>query len=266
MQIKNFLIGCLLLISFISQAQTGSPLTGSPLTGSPSTGSPSTGSPSTGSPSTGSPSTEPARVSFTIKNPTLKNKLIGFNSYDAKQQKLTAGYGYGLNALGTHAVNLPSPVYIYEEKNGKKELFCVVMQQDGGKTFSMNQDYEISREQYLDFARAEMAQRNIEKNKDDNSIEGIAAKKGIKVVSVNIKGSSWLPSMAHVRYELPWGNDNQLGFSGSLSRFNGRDLILPVGTKVYQCSDKFWSKSTKFTEKHILTIDDQKSTVSVTLN
>ena len=245
-QIKNFLIACTLLISFISQAQTGSP--------------------STGPPSTELGRTEPPRVSFTIKNPTLKNKLIGFNSYDAKQQKLTAGYGYGLNALGTHAVNLPSPVYIYEEKNGKKELFCVVTQQDGGKTFSMNEKYEISREQYLDFARAEMAQRNIEKNKDDNSIESIAAKKGIKVVSVNIKGSSWLPSMAHVRYELPWGNDNQLGFSGSLSKFNGRDLTLPVGTKVYQCSDKFWSKDTKFTEKHILTVDDKKSTISVTLN
>ena len=240
-QIKNFLIAYTLLISFISQAQTGSP-------------------------STGSPSTEPARVSFTIKNPTLKNKLIGFNSYDGHLQRLTAGYGYGLNALGTHAVNLPSPVYIYEEKNGKKELFCVVTQQENGKTFSMNEKYEISREQYLDFARAEMAQRNIEKNKDDNSIESIAAKKGIKVVSVNIKGSSWLPSMAHVRYELPWGNDNQLGFSGSLSKFNGRDLILPVGTKVYQCSDKFWSKSTNFTEKHILTVNDQKSTVSITLN
>ena len=226
-QIKNFLIACTLLISFISQAQTGSP--------------------STGLPSTGLPSTEPARVSFTIKNPTLKNKLIGFNSYDTKLQKLTAGYGYGLNALGTHAVNLPSPVYIYEEKNGKKELFCVVTQQDGGKTFSMNQEYEISREQYLDFARAEMTQRNIEKNKDDNSIESIAAKKGIKVVSLNIKGSSWFPSMAHVRYELPWGNDSQLGFSGSISKFNGRDLILPVGTKVYQCSDKFWSKDRKST-------------------
>lgn len=108
-QIKNLLIACTLLITFISQAQT-----------------------------------EPARVSFTIKNPTLKNKLIGFNSYDTRLQKLTAGYGYGLNALGTHAVNLPTPVYVYEEKNDKKELFCVVTQQDNGKIFSMNQEYEIS--------------------------------------------------------------------------------------------------------------------------
>jgi hypothetical protein len=210
--------------------------------------------------------TEPARVSFTIKNPTFKNKLIGFNSYDTRLQKLTAGYGYGLNALGTHSVNLPTPVYVYEEKNGKKELFCVVTKQDEGKTFSMNQKYEISREQYLDFARAEMAQRNIEKTHEENSIENIAKEKGLKLVTVTVKGSSWFPSMAHVRYELPWGKDNQLGFSTALSKFNGRDLTLPVGTKVYQCNDKFWSKRTKFTEKHILTVDDQKSDLTVTLD
>lgn len=234
--IKNLLIACTLLITFIIQAQTGSP------------------------------STESARVSFTIKNPTMKNKLIGFNSYDAHLQRLTAGYGYGLNALGTHAVNLPSPVYVYKEKNGKKELFCVVTQNDNGKTFSMNQEYEISREQYLDFARAEMAQKDVEKVKDENSVENMAAKKGLKVVNVNIKGSSWLPSMAHVRYELPWGNDNQLGFSTSLSKFNGRDIALPVGTKIYQCSDKFWSKSTKFTEKYLLTVDEKKSSLAVVLD
>jgi hypothetical protein len=235
-QIKNLIIACMLLISFISQAQTGSP------------------------------STESARVSFTVKNPTLTNKTIGFSSYDAHLQKITGGYGYGLNALGTHAVNLPTPVYIYEEKNGKKELLCVVTQKDDGKTFSINQTFEISREQYLDFARAEMAHKNIEKNENANSVENIAKQKGIKLVNVNIKGSTWLPSMAHVRYELPWGKDKQLGFSGSLSKFNGRDLTLPVGTKIYHCSDKFWNKSTNFTEKLVLTVDDKQSEFTVVLN
>lgn len=234
-QIKNLLIVYSLLISFISQAQTGSP------------------------------STETTRVSFTIKNPTLRNKLIGFNSYDAHLQKLTAGYGYGLNALGTHAVNLPSPVYVYEEKNGKKELFCIVTQQDNGKTFSMNQEYEISREQYLDFARAEMTQRSVEKAKDDNSIESIAAKKGLKIVGINIKGSSWFPSMAYVRYELPWGNDNQMGFSTSLSKLKGRYVFLPVGTKIYQCSGKYWDKNTKFTEQLIMKVEGDKDDYSVSL-
>ena len=69
-QIKNFLFTCTILIAFAGQAQTGSP-------------------------STGSPSTESSRVSFTIKNPTLKNKLIGFSSYDFQQQKLRKLTGIG---------------------------------------------------------------------------------------------------------------------------------------------------------------------------
>ena len=209
--------------------------------------------------------TESSRVSFTIKNPSLKNKLIGFNSYDIHLQKLIAGYGYGLNALATHAVNLPFPIYVYEEKNGKKELFCVVTQKDNGKTFSMNQEYEISREQYLDFARAEMVQRNIEKVNDENSIESIAAKKGLKIVGINIKGSSWFPSMAHIRYELPWGNDNQIGFSTSLSRIKGRYVFLPVGTKIYQCSGKYWDRDTKFTEQLIMKVEADKDDYTVLL-
>lgn len=235
-QIKNIAIAFFLLVTFISQAQTGSP------------------------------STEPARVSFTIKNPSLKSKMVDFRSYSSEHQRFTSGYGYGLNGLATHAVNLPVPVYVYRENKGKNELVFVVTGKEDGKTFNVNEKYEISREQYLEAARAEMNQRNYEKSKEDNSVESIAKKKGLKMVTVTVKGSSWLPAMAHVRYELPWGSDNQLGFSGSLSKFNGRDLTLPVGTKIYQCSDKYWSKDTKFTEKHILTVDGTKSDYTVVLN
>ena len=231
MQIKNLLVACTLLITFLSQAQT-----------------------------------EPARVSFTIKNLSLKSKMVNFKSYSAEKERFTAGYGYGLNGLASHAVNLPVPVYVFKEKNGKNELLFVVTAKDDGKTFNVNEEYEISREQYLEAVRAEMNQRNFEKVKEYNSIEHIAKEKGLKLVTVTVKSSSWLPSMAHVRYELPWGKDNQLGFSGSLSKFNGRDLTLPVGTKIYQCSDKYWSKSTKFTEKYILTVDDEKSDVTVVIN
>ncbi len=240
-QIKNFLIACLSFISFMSHAQTGSH------------------------------STEPApkeqsRVSFTIKNPSLKSEMVDFKSYSAANERFTAGYGYGLNGLASHAVNLPVPVYVFVEKNGKNELIFVVTEKDNGKTYNVNNEYQITREQYLEAARAEMNQRNFEKAKDDNSIENIAQKKGLKLVKINIKGSSWFPSMAHIRYELPWGKDNQLGFSGSLSKFNGRDLTLPIGTKIYQCSDKFWDSSTKFTEKLLLTVDEKKSDLTLVLN
>jgi hypothetical protein len=235
-QIKKVIIACLTFITFLSQAQTGSP------------------------------STEIARVSFSIRNPSLKSKLVDFKSYSAEKERFTAGYGYGLNGLATHAVNLPVPVYVFQEKNGKKELLFVVTEKDNGKAFNVNEEYEISREQYLEAARAEMNQRNYDKAKEDNSMESIAKKKGLKLVNVNFKGSSWLPSMAHIRYELPWGKDNQLGFSGSLSKFNGRDLTLPIGTKIYQCSDKYWSKDTKFTEKLILTVENDKSEMKIILN
>ena len=229
-QIKKIIITCFSFITFMSQAQT-----------------------------------EPARVSFTVKNPTLKNKTLDFKSYDS-QSKMIAAYGFGLNALATHATNMPAPTYVYEERNGKKELLFVVKKEDDGKTFSVTQKYEISPEQYLDASNGEMKLKNAEKVKEDNSIESVAKRKGIKLMQVHIKGSSWLPSMAHVRYELPWGKDNQLGFSGSLSKFNGRELTLPIGTKIYQCSDKYWDKNTKFTEKHIMTVDDKKSDVLVVIN
>ena len=209
--------------------------------------------------------TEPARVSFTIKNPSLKSRTVDFKSYSSTHERFTAGYGYGLNGLASHAVNLPAPVYIYVEKNGKNELLFVVTEKDNGKTYNVNDEYEISREQCLEAARAEMNQRNFEKAKEENSIESIAKKKGIKLIGINIKGSSWFPSMAHVRYELPWGKDNQLGFSTSLSKFSSRGLTLPVGTKIYQCSDKYWSRDTKFTEKLILTVDDKKSDLTVVI-
>lgn len=229
-QIKKIIIACFTFISFLSQAQ------------------------------------EPTRVSFTIKNPSIKGKTVDFKSYSSEKERFTAGYGYGLNGFATHAVNLPVPVYVFKEKNGKKELLFVVTEKDNGKTYNVNEEYEISREQWLEAARAEMNQRNYEKVKENKSLEYIAKEKGLKLVIVNIKGSSWLPSMAHVRYELPWGKDNQLGFSGSLSKFSGRDLTLPVGTKIYQCSDKYWDRNTKFTEKLMLTVDEKKSNTIVILN
>jgi uncharacterized membrane protein YphA (DoxX/SURF4 family) len=225
---------CFSIITFISQAQTGAT------------------------------STEPARVSFTIANPSLKNKMVDFKSYNA-DNKMIAGYGYGLNALATHAVNLPSPVFVYEEKNGKKELLFVVTQKDNGKKFSVNQEYEITREQYLDAAWAEMKEKETKKSENDKSIEGIAKQKGIKLVGVNIKGASLFPSMVHVRYELPWTKDNQMGFSTSLSKTKRQYVFLPVGTKIYQCSDKYWDKSTKFTEKLLVTLDGSKNDYLVPL-
>ena len=232
-QIKKIIIACLTFITFMSIGQT-----------------------------------EPTRVSFTVTNSSMKAKTIEFRSYNNELHKRTAGYGYGLNAFGSHAVNLPVPVRVYEEKNGKYKLLFVVTENDNGRTFSVNKDYKVTPEQYLQASKDEANEQKeiLEKAKENKTVEYIAKERGLKLVNVTVKGSSWFPSMAHVRYELPWGKDNQLGFSSTLSKFNGRDIALPIGTKIYQCSDKYWDKNTKFTEKLILTVDDKKSDITVVLN
>ena len=224
---------CFLLITFMSNAQTGSP------------------------------TKEPARVSFTVKNPTLKNKTLDFKSYDS-QSKMIAAYGYSLNAMATHATNMPAPTYVYEEKNGTKELLFVVTKADDGKIFSVTQQYEISREQYLDAANGEMKLKESEKVREGNSIENIAKRKGIKLVNVNLKGASFLPKQVFIRYELPWGNDKAVGFSSTMSKFGTHKETLPVGTKIYQCSGIYWEKNSKHTEKLLLTVENDKDN-SVTL-
>ncbi len=233
-QIKKIIITCLTFITFMSHAQTGSP------------------------------STEPVRVSFTVKNPTLKNKMLDFKSYDS-QSKMTAAYGYSLNAMVTHATNMPVPTYVYEEKNGKKELLFVVTKDDNGKTFSVTQQYEISREQYLDAANGEMKLKESEKVREGNSIENIAKRKGIKLVSLNLKGASLLPKQVFIRYELPWGEDKAVGFSSTMSMFSRNKIKLPIGTKIYQCSGNYWEKNSKHTEELLVSMDQSTDNQTISL-
>lgn len=200
------------------------------------------------------------RVSFTVTNSSLKGKYLDFKGKNS-------GYGYQLNGLGSHATNLIAPVRVYEERDGQRTLLFIVKAEDNGKSFSVNHQYEISKEDQLQAETAETIEKTaaLEKAKKDRTMEQIAKEKGLKLVKITVKGSSWFGSMAHVRYQLPWGNDNQLGFSTSLSKWSSRDLVLPVGTKVYQCSDKFWSSDTKFTEKLVLTVDESKDNTSYSL-
>lgn len=229
MQIKKFLIACLSFITFMSQAQQ-----------------------------------EPARVSFTVKNPSLKNKMLDFKSFDG-ESKIIAGYGYSLNALASHATNMPVPVYVFEENNGIKELRFVVTKADNGKIFSMNQKYEISREQYLDAANGEMKLKNTEKAKENNSIESIAARKALKLFSISLKGASILPKQAYIRYELPWGSDKAIGFSSTMNKFSRNKITLPIGTKVYQCSGKYWERDSKHTEELLVIIQESIKEETISL-
>ncbi|MEY4538710.1 MAG: hypothetical protein RLZZ306_467, partial [Bacteroidota bacterium] len=50
------------------------------------------------------------------------------------------------------------------------------------------------------------------------------------------------------------------------SKFKDRGIMLPVGTKIFQCSDKFWDSDTKFTERLVLTIEDKKNELTAVMN
>ncbi|MDH4460367.1 MAG: hypothetical protein QE277_03025, partial [Flectobacillus sp.] len=59
---------------------------------------------------------------------------------------------------------------------------------------------------------------------------------------------------------------SQTGFSISMSKYSSsQTLRLPIGTKVYQCSDMFWSNDTTFTEKLLLTLNESNGNTTLTL-
>ncbi len=201
------------------------------------------------------------RVSFTVTNSSLRGKMLDFRHFN-KETKVRAAYGYGLNGMSSHATNLPAPVRVYEEKNGKKELLFVVRANDDGKSFSVNKDYDISREDYLEAARQELDEETAQlaEANHDNSIEQTAREKGLKMVTFRVKGSSLLPSTIHVRVQLPWDTSRKSpnGFSTSLSRFGEQKMSYPVGSKVYLCDGPYWKANANYTEKLIVTVDEEK--------
>lgn len=205
--------------------------------------------------------TEAGRVSFTVTNSSLKGKMLDFKHFNS-QTKKRAAYGYGLNALGSHAVNLPAPVRVYEEKNGKTELLFVVRSTDDGKSFSVTKEYEISREDYLEAANQELNEQSdaLEETNRNKTVEQTAKEKGLKMVTFRVGGTSFFPSMVHVRVQLPWDTDRKSpnGFSTSLSRFGEQKMSYPVGSKVYLCDGPYWKANTNYKEKLIVTVDEEK--------
>ena len=213
-------------------------------------------------------STETVRVSFTVTNPSLRGKMLDFRHYN-KNTRVRAAYGYSLNGMASHATHLPAPVRVYEEKNGKKVLLFVVRAQDDGKSFSVNKDYDISREDYLEAARQELDEetaRLAEANRD-KTIEQTAKEKGLKMVTFRVKGASFLPTKTYVRVQLPWDANpkTNTGFTTSLSRFGEKKVSYPVGTKVYVCDGPYWEKDSKYTEKLVVTVDEEKENYTYAL-
>jgi uncharacterized membrane protein YphA (DoxX/SURF4 family)/sorbitol-specific phosphotransferase system component IIA len=205
--------------------------------------------------------TAESRVSFTVTNSSLKTQWLEFRHFNS-ETKQKANYGYSLNAMGSHATNLPAPVRVYGKRNGTMELLFVVHAQDDGKSFSVTKDYHISREDCLEAAQQELSEETYalaEVNRD-KTVEQTAKEKGLKMVTFRVKGSSFFPTTVHVRVQLPWDMDkkSQHGFSKSLSCFGEQKMSCPVGSKVYSCNGPYWKTSASYSEKLIVTVDEEK--------
>ncbi len=203
--------------------------------------------------------TEPVRVSFTVNNPSLKSREIDIRYFDNTGKK-AAGYGYGLNALSSHAVNMPAGTRVYEKRGGSFELVFVVTAADNGRKFDITDDYEISREQYLqasyDELNAETAR--LEKAQANPTWEETAKAKGYELVTFRISGKSILPKQAYVRVQLPFDNQkSNVGFSRPLSRSKEYQVSYPVGSKVYVCDGEYWNGN-DYKETLLLTVDAEK--------
>jgi uncharacterized membrane protein YphA (DoxX/SURF4 family) len=203
--------------------------------------------------------TEPVRVSFTVTNPSLKAREIDIRYFDNNGRK-AAGYGYGLNALSSHAVNMPAGTRIYAKKGGNFDLVFVVTAADNGRKFNINDDYEISREQYLQASyndlNAETAK--LEKAETNPTWEDTAKAKGYQMVTFKIAGNNLLPKQAYVRVQLPFENQkSSVGFSRPLSRNKAYQVTYPVGSKIYVCDGPYWDGSS-YKETLLLTVDAEK--------
>jgi uncharacterized membrane protein YphA (DoxX/SURF4 family) len=203
--------------------------------------------------------TEPVRVSFTVSNPSLKAREIDIRYFNNTGKK-AAGYGYGLNALSSHAVNMPAGTRVYAKKGGNFELVFVVTAADNGRKFNINDDYEISREQYLQASYDEMNAETakLEKAATNPTWEETAKAKGYEMVTFRVAGKSILPKQVYVRVQLPFDNQkSNVGFSRSLSRASEYQVSYPVGSKVYVCEGAYWN-GTDVKETLLLTVDAEK--------
>jgi uncharacterized membrane protein YphA (DoxX/SURF4 family) len=201
------------------------------------------------------------RVSFTLGNSSLRGKMVEFRSFDS-QRKLVAGYGYWLNGLEKHPVNLPAPVMVYLKKNGKDELLVVVRPADNGKHFSVNQTYPISREDALEEAYLTLNTETaaLEAANPEAALAQTAKEKGLKMVSFRVKGASAFPVKVYVRVQLPWDPNPKAntGFTTTLSRSKLMKMTYPVGTRVYVCDGPYWEKDRTYQERLVVAVDEEK--------
>jgi len=208
---------------------------------------------------------QPARVSFTIANPSLKNREIDIRYFD-NTRYAPSGYGYDLIALGTHPVNMPEGTRVYEKKKGSWELKFVVTSRDNGRRFDLTRTFDITREQRLQAMSDEQneAAARLKKAAEQPGIEALARTHDLDMITFRVAGKSWWSRQVYVRVQLPYESQKtNVGFCQKLNRFSAFQVSYPVGTKVYLCAGAYWKGDVK--ETYLFTVESEKAGDTVRL-
>lgn len=200
------------------------------------------------------------RVSFTLSNPSLRTRIIDIRYYgDASQKK--AGYGYEMNALHSHAVNMPAGTFIYEKQGQEWQLKLVIHPEDEGRKFDLSKSYEISREEWLASSHHELNEETaaLEKLQSKAEIERMAKIAATDLVTFKVGGKSIWGKQVYVRAEIPGDEQNfNNGFSRKLSWSSVYRVSYPKGTKLYLCEEPYW-KGKRVKESLFLLVDSEKT-------
>ncbi|MBN8682749.1 MAG: hypothetical protein J0L99_08845 [Chitinophagales bacterium] len=209
---------------------------------------------------------KPARVRFTVSNPSLSARQIDIRYFN-KGLQIRAGYGYTLNALGSHAINMPVGARIYVKKRQQWELAIVIGAGDEGRNFNLSRLPELTREQCLSASYDEMDEANasLEAANEIAPLEAVAATLKVEMVYFIISGKSLINKQVYVRADLPAGFEQEPhGFGRSLNIFSRMKVGYPVGTKLYLCEGPYWN-GTAVKETLVLTVDPEKNNYLIRL-
>ena len=196
----------------------------------------------------------PARVSFTIANPSLKSREIDIRYFDAAENK-PRGYGYALDALGAHATNMPAGTRVYEKRAAHWELLFVVTAADNGRRFDLTQTYPLSPEQRLQAASDEQGEiaARLQKTAENPSLEDLAKAHNLNMIPFRVAGKTALARQVYVRVQLPFDQQkSNVGFSRKLGRSSAFQVSYPEGSKVYLCAGAYWEGDVK--ETYLFTV------------
>lgn len=186
---------------------------------------------------------EPARVRFTLSNPSLKSHELEIRGFDYADMK-RIGYGCRLGALQSRSDNKPVGTRVYIKRDGAWVLAFVLSAEDDGRKFNLSQNYEISPQQRAQVALDEQSEQNeaLKDVSENPDLASVSRSLGLEMVSFDISGKNLFGKQVHVRAQLPFDSKrSNHGFSQRISLLKDIRVSYPVGTKIYLCEGAYWN-------------------------